>query len=66
MNNFELMTEEEGDEAHTVSEQFQDIIVAVGTALLLPLTPAQREYVLVKAHDEFRFWRIEDELKGKP
>ena len=51
------------DKAHEVSQLFQDLIVSIGVTLLSDLTPAQQEYVLTKAHDEFRFWRIEDELK---
>ena len=50
------MNEDEAQVAHETSEMFQDLIVSIGTTL-------QQEYVLTKAHDEFRFWRIEDELK---
>ena len=57
------MTEEDADKAHEVSELFQELIVGIGATMLKNLNPAQREYVLIKMHDEFRFWRIEDELK---
>lgn len=58
------MTDEEEYEAHLASEMFQELIVSIGTTLLTPLNDEQREYVLTKAHDEFRFWRVEDKLKG--
>ena len=57
------MNEDEAQVAHETSEMFQDLIVSIGTTLLRSLSPDQQEYVLTKAHDEFRFWRIEDELK---
>ena len=57
------MTEEDADKAHEVSELFQELIVRLGATMHKNLTLAQQEYVLIKAHDEFRFWRIEDELK---
>lgn len=57
------MTKEDADKAHEVSELFQELIVGVGATMLKNLNPAQQEYVLIKVHDEFRFWRIEDELK---
>lgn len=57
------MKRKESDKAHEVSELFQDLIVATGVTLLSGLTEEQREYVLIKAHDEFRFWRVEDELR---
>lgn len=57
------MKVKEADKAHEVSELFQDLIVSMGVTLLSGMTAAQQEYVLEKAADEFRFWRIEDELK---
>ena len=57
------MNDRDGSIAHEVSELLQETIVQVGAAMLLRLTDEQREYVLAKAHDEFRFWRIEGELK---
>lgn len=56
------MTEEDADKAHEVSELFQELIVMLGVTMLKNLNRAQQEYILMKAHDEFRFWRIEDEL----
>lgn len=56
------MTEDEADEAHKVSELFQDMIVSVGVTLLKDLNQEQRDYVITKCHDEFRFWRVEDGL----
>lgn len=60
--NGDVMSEDEADEAHRISEAFQALIVSIGATLIKDLSPAQQEYVLGKAHDEFRFWRIEDEL----
>jgi hypothetical protein len=57
------MKTKEADKAHEVSELFQDLIVSMGVTLLSGLTKEQQEYVLTKAHDEFRFWRIEEELR---
>lgn len=57
------MKPEDGDKAHEVLELFQDLVISTGVTLLQPLSAEQREYVLVKMHDEFRFWRVEDELK---
>lgn len=56
------MTDEEYDKAHEASELFQELIISVGVTLLKDLTQEQRDYVLNKAHDEFRFWRIESKL----
>lgn len=56
------MTEEDANKAHQVSELFQELIVMLGATMLKNLNRAQQEYVLTKADDEFRFWRIEDEL----
>jgi hypothetical protein len=56
------MDEEEMDIAHNISEKFQECVVKLGAVLLTGLTPDQQQYILTKAHDEFRFWRIEDEL----
>lgn len=58
------MTEEEMDKAHEYSELFQELIISTGVALLTELTDEQREYVLTKAHDEFRFLRIEPRLRS--
>ena len=52
------MTEEEAVKAHETLEVLDAAIVAVGKMLLLHLTDAQREYVVTKMSDEFRFWRI--------
>ncbi len=57
------MKPKDGDKAHEVLELFQDLVISTGVTLLQPLSAEQREYVLVKMHDEFRFWRVEDELK---
>ena len=59
------MTEDEGDQAHEVSEMFQELIVSIGATLLAPLNDEQREYVIYKASNEFRFWRVEDALGEK-
>lgn len=58
------MKERDAVKAHEVSEMFQDLIVSMGVTLLAGLKPEQQEYVLTKAQDEFRFWRIEEELKS--
>jgi hypothetical protein len=50
------MNNEESRKAHEVSEAFQDAIIG-------DLSFRAQEYVLVKAHDEFRFWRVSDALK---
>ena len=57
------MKVKEADKAHEMSELFQDLIVSMGVTLLSGLTKAQQEYVLTKAQDEFRFWRVEEELQ---
>ena len=57
------MSEDDGDKAHEILELFQDLIISIGVTLLKDLTAEQQDYVLVKCHDEFRFWRIEDALK---
>ena len=57
------MTDEEGDVAHEASEMFQELIVSMGATLLAPLNEEQREYVIDKASNEFRFWRVKDALK---
>ena len=57
------MNDEDFDNAHEVLELFQGLVISIGTTLLQPLSAEQREYVLVKMHDEFRFWGVEDELK---
>ena len=57
------MTEEEANRAHEISELYQELIVKTGAVLLADLTEEQREYVINKASNEFRFWRIDDEFK---
>lgn len=57
------MSEEDADQAHEISELYQELIVKTGAVLLTNLTEEQREYVIYKASNEFRFWRVEDELK---
>lgn len=57
------MTEEQADKAHEVYVLYQELVVKVGATLLEPLTLHQREYVIYKMQDEFRFWRVEDQLK---
>ena len=57
------MTEEDTDQAYEISELYQELIVKTGAVLLANLTEEQREYVIYKASDEFRFWRVKDELK---
>jgi hypothetical protein len=56
------MNEEDFDKAHEVLVVYQDAIVALGAVMLKGLTDEQREYVIDKCHDEFRFWRVSDEL----
>jgi len=56
------MTEEEADRAHEISELYQELIVKTGAVLLADLTEEQRDYVIYKASNEFRFWRVEDEF----
>lgn len=56
------MTEHEAEQAHQASERFQQCIIDLGMAQLSDLTAEQREYVLRKAADEFRFWRINDAI----
>ena len=56
------MKANDADNAHEVSEAFQEAVIQLGIAMLLNLTNEQREYVITKAHDEFRFWRITDRL----
>jgi hypothetical protein len=56
------MNEEDFDKAHEVLVMYQDAIVALGTVMLKDLTDEQREYIIDKCHDEFRFWRVSDEL----
>lgn len=58
------MSENEADVAHEASELFQKLIVSTGVTLLRGLTAEQQEYVITKAHDEFRFWRVKDALKN--
>lgn len=57
------MTEDEADKAHEVSELFQELIITLGATLLKNLTPTQQEYIVYKACNEFRFWRIKDKLQ---
>lgn len=57
------MNEDKADQAHEVLEAYQYAIVAVGAAMLRHLDDDQRQYVIDKCHDEFRFWRIHDALE---
>ena len=57
------MNDEEMEVAHEASVMFQDLIVYMGATLLAPLNEEQREYVIYKASNEFRFWRVEGALK---
>ena len=52
------MTEEEAVKAHEALEALDAAVIAAGKMLLLHLNAAQREYVVTKMSDEFRFWRI--------
>lgn len=57
-----MMDEQDADKAHEVLQQFDKMIIYIGAELLANLTNEQREYVLDKMADEFRFWRIKDKL----
>ncbi len=57
-----MMDEQDADKAHEVLQQFDKMIIYIGAELLANLTNEQREYVLNKMADEFRFWRIKDKL----
>lgn len=54
------MTEEESDKAFEVYQQLDACVVAVGRALVEGLTTEQKEYVISRMHDEFRFWRLKE------
>lgn len=56
------MNEDKADQAHEVLEAYQAAIIAVGAAMLRHLDDEQRQYVIDKCHDEFRFWRVRDAL----
>jgi len=56
------MDEEEALKAHEILVLYQDAIVALGVVMLKDLTDEQREYVIDKCHDEFRFWRVSGEF----
>lgn len=58
------MKERDAAKAYEVSEMFQNLIISMGVTLLAGLKPEQQEYVLTKAQDEFRFWRIEEKLRS--
>lgn len=60
------MTEDQAEQAHEASERFQQAIIDLGVAQLSGLTLDQREYVLRKAADEFRFWHVNDAILQKP
>ncbi len=56
-----MMTEEQADKAHEAFEALDAAIIAAGKQIFLPLLDyEQREYVVNKMHDEFRFWRLLD------
>ena len=56
--------EDDFEKVHEVLEQYQDAIIAIGKILLEPLDNDEREYVITKCHDEFRFWRVYDCVKN--
>ena len=58
-----VLTVDEADQAHEVLQQYQDAIVSLGANMLEKLNPVQQEYVLDKCHDEFRFWRVGDQIR---
>ena len=53
-----MMTEEQADKAHEALEALAAAIIAAGKQIFLHLDDEQREYVVNKMHDEFRFWRL--------
>ena len=55
-----MMTEEQADKAHEALEALDAAIIAAGKQIFLLLNDEQREYVVNKMHDEFRFWRLLD------
>ena len=52
------MTEEDWDRAHETLELYQNLVIGIGRHLIESLPPEGQEYVIVKMHDEFRFWRL--------
>lgn len=54
------MTEEQAVKAHEALEALDAAVIAAGKQILSPLDNEQREYVVRKMGDEFRFWRLLD------
>jgi hypothetical protein len=52
------ISNEELDDALNVLESLENIIVIIGTEMLRNLTEEQKEVVIRKLSDEFRFWRL--------
>jgi len=53
------MTEEQAEIAHEALAALEAAIIAAGKQIFLHLPDdEQREYVVRKMNDEFRFWRI--------
>lgn len=52
------MTEEQAVKAREALEALDAAIIAAGKQIFLLLNDEQREYVVQKMGDEFRFWRI--------
>lgn len=52
------MTEEQAEIAHEALAALGAAIIAAGKQIFLHLDDEQREYVVRKMNDEFRFWRI--------
>ena len=53
-----MLTEEQADQAHEALEALDAAVIAAGKQIFLLLNDEQREYVVRKMSDEFRFWRI--------
>lgn len=54
------MTEKDYDKAWLVSEQISEEVVALVKARIKNLNEPQRDYVIQKLDDEFRFWRAQE------
>ena len=54
------MTEEQAEIAHEALAALEAAIIAAGKQIFLHLDDEQREYVVWKMNNEFRFWRILD------
>ena len=52
------MSNDEMDDALEILESLDNIIVTVGKQMLKNLTEEQRELIIRKLSDEFRFWRL--------